>query len=39
MNQLRARVRVEGPNGAFDLFFTLTPEAIPRIQDIRFETP
>ncbi len=39
LNQLRGRVRVEGGTGSFDLFFTLTPEAVPRIQDIRFETP
>lgn len=37
LNQLRGRVRIEGPAGKFDLFFTLTPEATPRIQDIRFE--
>jgi hypothetical protein len=38
LNQLRGRIRVEGSTGKFDLFFTLTPEAVPRIQDIRFET-
>ena len=38
LNQLRGRIRIEGSTGKFDLFFTLTPEAVPRIQHIRFET-
>lgn len=37
LNDLRGRIRIEGALGAFDVFFTLTPEASPRIQDIRFE--
>jgi hypothetical protein len=37
LNQLRGRIRIEGSTGRFDVFFTLTPEATPRIQDIRLE--
>lgn len=37
LNQLRGRFRIQGRDGARDIFFTLTPEALPRIQDIQFE--
>ena len=35
MNQLRGTLRIEGENGSLDVFFTLTPESEPRIQQVR----
>lgn len=38
INQLRGRFLLEGERGNLDVFFTLTPEAEPRIQEIRVES-
>jgi len=36
-NQLRGTFSIQGDKGAVDVFFTLTPERIPRIQQLDFE--
>jgi CubicO group peptidase (beta-lactamase class C family) len=39
MNQLRGRFRLEGRAGSLEVFFTLTPEATPRIQELKVGEP
>lgn len=34
-NRLRGHFLLEGERGALDVFFTLTPEAVPRVQELR----
>ena len=35
VNNLRGKFRIEGPNGSVEAFFTLTPEQIPLVQELR----
>ena len=35
VNNLRGTFRFEGPNGSVEAFFTLTPEQIPLVQELR----
>ena len=35
VNNLRGTFRIEGPNGSVEAFFTLTPEQIPLVQELR----
>jgi hypothetical protein len=37
VNALRGTYRIEGENGSVEVFFTLTPERIPLVQELKLK--